>query len=232
MHCVENNLTSSFVRFERPYNSPRVAFRWNRVAGTFQMNFNKCEVKQSGIFPLGNQYSSISKCFLPLKFAWSHGGQATQGRAAWGPLGAGVRGTAAALLLSLHFALAEKMLKVNGEIPLGMFGSLELLGNQWLWRAKTQARKIVGQIHQISTTKQMSTWRAITLLIHELGLRSPWLPVGWCWAASAVCGEQLRAGALQRGTGPSPALIQCSTWAHAHSSWSTLTQNSPSTAKH
>lgn len=31
------------------------------------------------------------------------------------------------LLLSLHFALAGKMLKVNGEIVLHVFGSLELL---------------------------------------------------------------------------------------------------------
>lgn len=99
------------------------------------MDLNKSEVKQSSRFPLGNQYSSLSKCFLPLRFAWSLGGQASQGRVAWGPLGAGVRGTAALqpcrgrepLLLNLHFTLADKMLKVNGDIPLGVFGSLELL---------------------------------------------------------------------------------------------------------
>lgn len=82
------------------------------------------------------------------------------------------------LLLNLHFSLADKMLKVNGEITLGMFGSLELPwlpGNQWLWRAKTQARKILD----LSTTKPISTWRAIILLFHELGCRSLWLPVGW-----------------------------------------------------
>lgn len=29
--------------------------------------------------------------------------------------------------LSFHFALADKMFKVSGEIPSGVFGSLELL---------------------------------------------------------------------------------------------------------
>lgn len=210
MHCFEKNLTNSFVRFERPYNSPGVAFRWNRVVGTFQMDLNKSEVRQSSRFPLWNQYSSLSKCILPLRFAWSHGGQATQGRAAWGPLGAGVRGSAAVqpcrgwepLLLSLHFALAGKMLKVNGEILLGVFGSLELLWllrNQGLWRAKTQARKILGQIRQFSSTKQISYWGVITLLINELGFRSPWLHVGgmlsskcsiWWAAEGRGCAER------------------------------------------
>lgn len=148
MHCSENNYTSSFVRFERPYNSPAVAFRWNRVVGTFQTDLNKSEIKQSGRFPWELSTLSFSNVSCLLRFAWSLGGQATQGRAAWGPLGAGVQSTAAAqpcrgqelVFLNLHFPLPDKMLQVNGEIPLGVFGSLELLwlvGNHWLLRAKT-----------------------------------------------------------------------------------------------
>lgn len=52
------------------------------------------------------------------------------GHGLWGPRGAGVQGTAAVqpcrgrepLLLNLHC-----MLKVNGDISLGVLGSLELL---------------------------------------------------------------------------------------------------------
>jgi len=49
MYRFDQNLINSFVRFERkrPYNSPDVAFKWNRVAGMFQMGRNKSEVKQS-----------------------------------------------------------------------------------------------------------------------------------------------------------------------------------------
>lgn len=118
------------------------------------------------------------------------------------------------------------------KIPSGVFGSLELLwllGKQWLWRLKTQSRKILGQISPFSTTKPISTWRASLCLSKSCFSSSPWAHAGWTLSskrsmlsAAEGSGYAERCRALP-GSDPGKHSSMCS-----HSSWSTGLQNWPS----
>ena len=124
------------------------------------------------------------------------------------------------------------MLKVNGEIPSGVFGSLVLLwllGNQWLWRVKIEARKILDQISQFSTTKPISIWRASPCLLKSCFSSSLCVHVGWTLSSKrSVLSAAEGRGYAERcwalpSSGPAKHSSMCS-----HSSWSTGLQSSPS----